>query len=691
MRRFESCRGHPRRPLVLRSPAVAILTTSPPQAFNSAARIPQLPALDGLRAVAVVAVLLWHAEVGVVRGGFFGVESFFVVSGYLITALLWTERRATGRTSLLGFWTRRARRLLPALYLLLLVVMVALVVGWRDLVARARGDAAAAAVYVSNWYQLLSNQSYFAESGRPSPFKHLWSLAVEEQFYLVWPLLLLGLILLWRGHRVRIAFSVAAMAVASGLATAITFVLRHDPGASIPYDPSRLYYGLDTRAGGLLLGCALALVWRPWERSEADGEDEVPASTGLALPGWCGVTLGLTGLVILLLCFWRLSDDLPLVYLGGLQLVAVATALVIVGTTGKASLLTRVLGARPLVVVGRRSYSLYLWHWPVYVVTRPGLDLPWTSGPTLVLRLVLSTALAELSYRFVEVPVRQGALTRAVRRVRANMRLATPERRRQVRRSWSALAAGVLCLLLVLGIAVVRAEPPQPLESLLSTGGPMGSPGEEAGQAIDPMVPVAAGPADASRAADTGTTPSTNPAPPGADPTATVAGSSGPASGPAASAGRARAYAIGDSVMLGAQPVLAEAIPGIVVNAKLGRYMGEAGALVSFLTSKEPSPESIVVHLGSNGPADRSEVLDIIKAAGGRRVVFVTVKVPRRWEGTSNSAITQGVAGQPNVRVVDWKRASGSCQGGGIFYDDGIHLKSAGAACYAQLIKAALA
>ncbi len=257
MRRFESCRGHSRRPLVLRSRAVATRTASPSPTAPKAGRIPQLPALDGLRAIAVVAVLLWHAEVGGVRGGFLGVESFFVVSGFLITALLWSERVAAGRISLVGFWARRARRLLPALYLLLLVVMVALVIGWHDLVARARSDAVAAAVYVSNWYQLLSNQSYFAETGRPSPFKHLWSLAVEEQFHLVRPLLLLGLILLWRGDRVRIAASVAGLAAASGLAMAVTFFVRHDPGAAVPYDPSRLYYGLDTRAGGLLAGlCA---------------------------------------------------------------------------------------------------------------------------------------------------------------------------------------------------------------------------------------------------------------------------------------------------------------------------------------------------------------------------------------------------------------------------------------------------
>ena len=665
---------------------MATRTTSPPPPALRAARIPQLPALDGLRAVAVVAVLLWHAEVGVVRGGFLGVESFFVVSGYLITALLWTERKATGRTSLRGFWIRRARRLLPALYLLLLVVLAALVLGWRDMVARARGDALAAAVYVSNWYQVLANQSYFAETGRPSPFRHLWSLAVEEQFYLLWPLLLLGLVVLWGGDRVRIAATVAALAAASGLAMALTFAVRHEPGADVPYDPSRLYYGLDTRAGGLLLGCALALVWRPWERPERGG---AIVWRGRPLPSWSGDALGLGGLAVLLLCFWRLSDHLPLVYLGGLQLVAVATALVIVGVTGRSSPLARLLGARPLVVVGQRSYSLYLWHWPVYVVTRPGLDVPWSSGPTLVLRLVLSFALAELSYRFVEVPVRQGVLGRAVRRVRANMALGAAERRRQVRRSWSVVGGGVLSLLLVLGIAVGRAQPPPPLESLLAAGGSPVEPSEGAGDAPDPLVPVPAG--DEGGAATSGTKEASS-----TSSTSSTSLGTGTASGSSSDSGGARTtrdvtvYAIGDSVMLGARGELTDAIPDLVVDAKLGRYMAQGAALVSSVLARYPALETIVVHLGSNGGAGSSEVVDIIEAAEGRQVVFVTVKVPRRWETTSNSAITRGTAGQPNAQIVDWKRLAASCSGGSIFYEDGIHLKPAGAICYADLIKAAV-
>ena len=654
--------------------ATSTAPLSPPA--TASGRIPQLPALDGLRAIAVVAVLLWHADVAQVRGGFLGVESFFVVSGYLITSLLWTERAATGRTSLTGFWVRRARRLLPALYLLLVAVLAALVVSWGDLVARARGDAAAAAVYVSNWYQLVSEQSYFEVTGRPSPFRHLWSLAVEEQFYVVWPLLLLGLVFVWRGDRVRIAATVAFLAAASALAMAVTFALQHDPGAPVPYDPSRLYYGLDTRAGGLLLGCALALVWRPWERQDGG---RAPAPLGRPLPPWWGDAAGGSGLAFLLVCFWRLGSDEPLVYTGGLQLVAVATALLIAGTTWPGPLLTRALGAAPLVAVGRRSYGLYLWHWPVYVVTRPDLDVPWSSGPTLVLRLALSAALAELSYRFVEVPVRKGALGRALRRVRSSARAATPERRRQLHRSWAAVGGGALAVLLLLGIAVVRAEPPAPLDAALAAEG-LPAMDADPGGGIDPLVPIAAG-----AEADLSTTPSTNPPPPGADPDAVTPGS------PVASGPRARVYAIGDSVMLGARKALIETIPGLAVDAKVGRYMGEGGGIIANLARRNQLPSAIIVHLGSNGPANASEVSGIIEAAGGRRVVFVTVKVPRRWESATNSAINEGAANQPNVRIVDWKRLSGGCEGGDVLYEDGIHLKPAGATCFAGLISQALA
>jgi hypothetical protein len=272
--------------------------------------------------------------------------------------------------------------------------------------------------------------------------------------------------------------------------------------------------------------------------------------------------------------------------------------------------------------------------------------------------------------------VRSGALGRSVRRVRATARAATPDRRQQLHRSWAALGAGTVTVLLVLGIAVVRAQPPPPLDSVLATGGVQAL-GTGPGRAADPLVPVAAGADDGS------TTASTNPPPPGADPNVTAPGGAIPV------AARSKVYAIGDSVMLGARSALTATIPGLTVDAKVGRYMAEGRKLVEFLAAKNQLPDVLVVHLGSNGPASTSDVQDIIKAAGSRTVVLVTVKVPRRWESSSNSAIAEGAADQPNVRIVDWKRLSGSCKGD-VFYEDGIHLKPDGATCYANLIKGAL-
>ena len=216
-----------------------------------------MPALDGLRALAVMAVVLYHGEVSGLPGGFLGVEIFFVISGYLITALLISERQRTGGVAYLAFWARRARRLLPALFALAGVVGLVWVLFVPGELARIRGDFVASLTYVTNWYQILVHQSYFEAIGRPSPLRHLWSLAVEEQFYLVWPVTLAVLSRVTRGHRGRLALITGGLAIASSVWAIILFT----PGV----DPSRVYYGTDTRAAGVLLGAVLAIVVPPWE------------------------------------------------------------------------------------------------------------------------------------------------------------------------------------------------------------------------------------------------------------------------------------------------------------------------------------------------------------------------------------------------------------------------------------------
>lgn len=363
-----------------------------------ATRFPYIPGLDGLRALAIVAVLLYHADLPL-RGGFLGVEIFFVLSGFLITALLTTEWLQYDRIDLKTFWLRRARRLLPALFFVLigtLAIAAALPAGET---AGIGGDALAALGYVMNWHLVLSGQSYFDAGVRPPLLQHLWSLAVEEQFYLLWPLIcVIGLrVMRFSGLLV----GTVALAIASFALAAVSF----EPGA----DPSRIYYGTDTRASGILIGAALAMVWAPWRQPAA-----ARRSVGLALD-----IAGPVGLVGLLLATVRLFDSHPLLYRGGLTLVAVGTVLVIAATTHpRARLLPAVLAWGPLRWMGMRSYGIYLWHWPIFQVTRPSLDVPFDGLGLLAARIGAVVLLAELSYRCVEMPVRRGALGRLLRHFR---------------------------------------------------------------------------------------------------------------------------------------------------------------------------------------------------------------------------------------------------------------------------------
>ena len=350
------------------------------------------PALDGLRAVAVGAVLFFHGGVAAAPGGFLGVDVFFVLSGYLITMLLLREQQLTGRIALGAFWARRARRLLPALFFVLVAVaLYAAFLVEPQARLSLRLDGLATLGYVGNWRQLGADGGYFAQGATPSPLRHTWSLSIEEQFYLVWPLVVVALL---RGRaltagRVR---RVLAVAVIGALLSAVLMAVL------VGGDVSRVYYGTDTRAQSVLVGCALAALLR-LRRPAA------PAHLrAVALAGW----LGLAGVLAAMVA---VAGTDPRLYDGGLLLfdtaVAALLAAVVLAPDGS---LARLLSVGPLPALGRISYGVYLWHWPVFVVmTAEGTGL---EGLTLLaLRLGLTLALAVLSWRLVERPVLGGALT----------------------------------------------------------------------------------------------------------------------------------------------------------------------------------------------------------------------------------------------------------------------------------------
>jgi peptidoglycan/LPS O-acetylase OafA/YrhL len=409
------------------APPVAKQAAAQPTLRSDAliSRVPYSPGLDGMRAIAVVAVMIYHANATWLPGGFLGVEMFFVISGYLITLLLIAERERSSHVSLRHFWLRRARRLLPALFTTMLIVTAWTALFERDALGQLRGDVLAGTTYVSNWYQIWVGLGYTAQADF-APLRHLWSLAVEEQFYLVWPILM---IVLLHRHGTRSIAAVSRWLVVAAVGITVLAALAVHPGTI--GEPSTtpdaywfvggraiskldtLYLGTFWRAPALLLGAALAMVWRPY----------AVARGPLARRGRAFDVLAVAGLATFAWTCWNLhlvtdagAAD-PRLFRGGMLLATVATLVLIVAVTHRAGRADRVLGNGLLVWIGTRSYGLYLYHWPIYQFMRK------TAGTPLTVRqfataLAITVVVSEASYRFIEMPIRTGRFRAGVRRMR---------------------------------------------------------------------------------------------------------------------------------------------------------------------------------------------------------------------------------------------------------------------------------
>lgn len=681
--------------------AIEVIAKPKAPAPARAARLPYMAGLDGLRAIAVLGVLLYHANLSWLPGGFLGVEVFFVISGYLITALLMGEWQQRGRINLKAFWLRRARRLLPALFLLLGVTLVFAVIFLPEEVAGLRGDTLAAFGYVTNWYLILENKSYFESFGRPSLLQHLWSLAVEEQFYLLWPLLLTAGMLFLR--KWRMWFAILLGIVASTLLMA----LLYQPDS----DPSRLYYGTDTRAAGLLVGAALAFVWVPTGELNWKGRRSQFTSWALNLAG-----LGALG--VLAWFFLQIDRYQPFLYQGGFLVISLTTALLIAVVVHPLNHLgPGVLDWAPLRWVGLRSYSIYLWHWPVYNLTRPQLDLPLEGWPLLALRWLITGLLAELSYRYIELPVRTGKLESAWR----NWRETRAKERQRFNLGFTGATAGIAVAILALGVMVASAQPPHPPSYLVASelgfdltptvpsASPVGLAGTELSPvssnipAIATIMPETVAPsitAVATLPLSTPTAiPEVTPTALAATPTATPKPAPVPTAPPPPTATRAGAVpgqlnvgqvtALGDSIMLGVAPELRRNIANLEINAKVSRFFFEGTDILRQLRSAGELGEVVIVHLGSNGGISSKQFDDMMKQlAGVRRVIFVNVKAAREWETPNNRIIADGVQRYSNTVLVDWHGAT--VDHPELFWDDGVHPRPEGAKLYASLIVAHL-
>jgi peptidoglycan/LPS O-acetylase OafA/YrhL len=636
-----------------------------------------MPGLDGLRALAVLAVIAFHEQLGWAPGGLLGVGVFFTLSGYLITDLLLGQWSAHGRLRLGDFWLRRARRLLPALFVMLAAVTALVTVADRARLAGLRDAVAAAAAYSSNWYLITANQSYFARFAPPAPLDHLWSLAVEEQFYLVWPwLLLLGLCCL-RTRRAASVRWLALPALALAAASAAAMFLLYHPG----FDPTRVYEGTDTRAFGLLIGAALAMVW-PSRRQAAPQR-----ASRVLLDG-----AGFAGLAVIGLMIWRVGQYSPFAYRGGLVVLSLAAAAVTAAAACPGSLVGLALGWRPLRWIGVRSYGIYLWHYPVIVLTSPantGVDLPRAA-----VQVAATVMLAALSWRYVEEPVRHGAIGRLVVRLRAADWGARPARLGGVAAVTG--ASGVL----VVACAGLAGAFPAPAAGTRNSAFLAAGPGlSEASKSVSKAQPqpalagtVPAASADASHAA------------------------------PLRTSCRAVAH-IGDSTSdglvspdylpnpaqrlperyedVGVQTVrtdisgarsVVEVLPGQVNGYDAARAMVQAGFRGCW-----------VIALGTNDTADvaagsevglMTRIERMMSVANGAPVLWVSVKSllvsgpyaesnMLRWDNT----LLQACARYPNMRIFDWASLVKTRW----FIADGIHFTSPGYAARAKMIADALA
>ncbi|WP_025147468.1 acyltransferase family protein [Bacillus sp. H1a] len=588
--------------------------------------------LDSLRGLAILGVILYHINFNWMPGGFLGVAVFFVLSGYLITDILAMEWKRNKRIDLKKFWLSRARRLLPGMFVMLVITFAWITIFHSSLLEKMCGDSLAALFYVSNWWYIYHKLSYFDNFNQLSPLNHFWSLAVEEQFYVVWPFIIsLGFYYIKKQSRMILLICLGA--AASALAMAILY----EPGA----DPSRIYYGTDTRAFSLLIGAALALLW-PSNRLA----NKIIPKARLILDA-----VGGTALIVILIMFWKTNQYDPFLYNGGMVLLSIATALLVANLAHPASRIAQFLRFRPLRWIGVRSYGIYLWHYPILTLTTPKVNAGDFSLIRAIFQFLLIIMIAQISWKFIEKPIRQGALRNIQFK---NLRLQN-------------VALGVklalICALFVSSIAVlglskvskakgnpqldkVEAVQIQPAKHPVAV---WGNPTQETPQNQEESKEVnSAQPKDA----------------------LTVT-------------------AIGDSVMIDIAPYLKNTFPDIKIDAQIGRQLSKAIPVVEQLKNEGDLGNYVIIGLGTNGAFTTEQLVSLIKLIGNeRKMIFINTRVPRPWESIVNEKLKVLESEYSNITLVDWYAASAGK--GDYFAPDGVHLTKVGAEAYAALVAKAV-
>lgn len=640
-----------------------------------------MPGLDGLRALALIGVMSYHWGLGFAPGGFLGVSIFFVLSGYLITDILASQWRLNGRLDLKDFWYRRFRRLLPAMFTMLIIVVAWVTLFDHTRLSTLRGDVTAAVTYISNWQFIFHQVSYFESFGPPSPLGHMWSLAVEEQFYLLWPLIMLiGLHVFPRRGQMFYFISVLA-----GI-SALMMALIYEPGG----DPSRVYFGTDTRAFGLLIGSALAIIWPSFKRPST-----ASPFVRIALD-----TAGTAALLLVMYMMWNTDRYNATLYQGGMVVLSLSAAVVVAVLAHPAALLGKIMGAKPLRWIGVRSYGIYLWHYPILILTSPDGNPIGNNLLHTTLQVAASIILASLSWKYIEEPIRRGALKLLWQKIRH------PQwnPRRLSLKNWvvscsTLLLIGIFCAGMMTSVSSATTDQeseaafadiiPPPADSAVTPEQVSPDPSPETDPPADKPVkkPVPEKPIVEKPTSDGSKKESAPSGKPVTPETEKPAGK--PDKSKAPSRKPKSIIAIGDSVMVGVTPYLQKQLPGIIVDAKIGRQMAQAKELIPGLKAKDQLNGVVIIGLGTNGSFASKELESLLGSlSSAEQVILVNTRVPRDWERNVNNMLADISQKFPNTTLVDWHAASKDHDE--YFRSDRVHLEPAGAAAYTSLVASAI-
>ena len=602
-----------------------------------------LPSIDSLRALAVLAVIIYHVDVNYLPGGFLGVDLFFVLSGYLISSLIIKEFRKTGTVNLYNFYIRRARRLLPAVYFMITVGLVVMVLFNEVLLRKSHLDAIFGYIYSSNWWYIFHKLDYFDSFGAQSPFKHLWSLAIEEQFYMIFPLLFLLVNRRKKSKDGTYKLNKNFLYVVLGLilVSLIAHILLFDIN-----NISRIYFGTDTRAFSLLVGVVGAILY-PMERLHT----KVTPQQNLIYS-----VISLVSIATLITVMIYTSEYNTWLYRGGFLLVTILGLIVIISSGKQHTVMARLLSFKPVVFIGKISYSLYLWHFPILVLTTPVAEIGNTNIYFVILRVILTFVVAIVSYVFVETPIRKLGFKNYIKVIFKKLKKCP----RKSRRIYAGIV-GVVSIFFVMGIfgksvpfistAFVKEMEVNKETQFVNNGNNKENTEEQNNDSNKENK-------DNNENKDEKNNTEKK---------------------------YSSVVVIGDSLTVDIGEKFQELYPGAVIDGKIGRQLYVAIEEAKNYSKYNNENSAIIFQLGTNGPFTESQIEELVKVFDKADIYFVNIKVPRAWEKTVNAALKQVQEKYTNVNIIDWYSVANSSKN--LFEPDRVHLNQNGIVEMTTLIK----